>query len=87
MPEKEHVKKALAHTIFYFRRQTNVKRSYLATRLGVSLATIDKIEQAVTHPGFGQVYLLCQAMQISLADFTLVFEQQLEKFTPPPPKP
>jgi transcriptional regulator with XRE-family HTH domain len=64
------------------RRRQNVKRHYLAVQLGVSVAAIDKMEQAVTHPNFGQVFLLTKAMGITMHEFADAFEQELVRITP-----
>ena len=84
MTQSQQLKAALAKSITYFRRRKNMKRQYIASQLGMSVAAIDKMEQAITHPNYGQVYLLCNALNITMAEFATVFERELEKITPPP---
>ena len=83
MSENEKHRIALAKTIRKFRLMNNVKRQYIAACLNVSVSSIDKMEQSITHPNFGQVYLLCKALNTSMQDFTIVFENELNKLAPP----
>jgi transcriptional regulator with XRE-family HTH domain len=74
---------ALAKTITKFRRRQNLKRKFLADKLGVSLSAIDKMEQAVSNPSFSKMYLLSVAMDISFQEFAETFEIEWKKIPSP----
>jgi DNA-binding XRE family transcriptional regulator len=74
--EKKANQQALASTIYFLRRRYNIKRQYLAKALGVSTATIDKMEQGKICPRFTDVFDLCQAIGASLEELATVYESE-----------
>ncbi len=61
------------------RKRKDVRRAYLAKKIGISLSSMDKIEQGVTYLGFIDVYILCKTLGVDLHEFCVLFELELEK--------
>jgi transcriptional regulator with XRE-family HTH domain len=75
---------AFARTLTKLRVDQGLKREYLAGKLGLSCASIDKLEQGVTIPRFADVVILCKALEIDFEAFVRLYERELLKLSPPP---
>ena len=74
---------ALAKTLTNFRKKSNIKRSYLASKIGLSLGSIDKMEQGITCVRFTDVETICNVLEVDINDFVLAYKSELVKLTPP----
>jgi transcriptional regulator with XRE-family HTH domain len=76
---------AFARTLTKLRVAKDLKREYLGNELGLSCASIDKLEQGVTTPRFADVVILCKTLEIDFGEFVRLYEKELLKLSPPPP--
>lgn len=79
---KNH-RKALSRTLAILRKRQEVRREYLANKLGLSLSSMDKLEQGVTYLRFTDVYILCKALGVEIKDLIVLYEMELEKVSSP----
>ena len=75
---------ALANTLSNFRRKSNFKRSYLASKIGLSVASIDKMEQGFTCLRFTDVETICTVLEVDMNEFVLAYKSELAKFSHTP---
>jgi transcriptional regulator with XRE-family HTH domain len=75
---------AFARTLTKLRVAKDLKREYLGNELGLSCASIDKLEQGVTSPRFADVVIICKALDVDFEAFVRLYERELLKLPPPP---
>ncbi len=74
---KDH-RKPLSRALMLLRKRKDFRRDYLAKKIGLSLASMDKIEQGVTYLRFIDVYMLCKTLGVDLQELGVLFEKELE---------
>jgi transcriptional regulator with XRE-family HTH domain len=77
---KDH-RKPLSRALMLLRKRKDFRRDYLAIKIGISLSSMDKIEQGVTYLRFIDVYMLCKALGVDLHELSVLFERELESVT------
>lgn len=75
---KDH-RKPLSRALMLLRKRKDFRRDYLAIKIGLSLSSMDKIEQGVTYLRFIDVYMLCKTLGVDLHELGVLFELELEK--------
>ncbi len=81
MHNQQHIKKALARTLYHYRLARNLKREYVAQALGVSKSTIDKMEQGAHPLRFADVHNYCCALQVPFASFLADYQNELNRLS------
>ena len=79
---KDH-RKPLSRALMLLRKRKDFRRDYLAKKIGLSLASMDKIEQGVTYLRFIDVFMLCKTLGVDLHELSVVLERELENVTLP----
>lgn len=80
---RQNHRKPLSRTIMLLRKREDLKRDYLAKKIGLSLSSMDKMEQGVTYLRFIDVYMLCKTLGVDLQELSVLFEKELENVTLP----
>lgn len=79
---KDH-RKPLSRALMLLRKRKDFRRDYLAKKIGLSLSSMDKMEQGVTYLRFIDVFILCKALGVDLHELGVLFERELENVTLP----
>ena len=75
---------AFARALSILRITKDYKREYIAEKIGLSCASIDKLEQGVTSARFADVVIICKALEVDVEEFVCLYEKELLKLSPPP---
>ncbi|MEQ8526062.1 helix-turn-helix transcriptional regulator [Gracilimonas sp.] len=70
MATDEQISRAIAQTLKHFRAQKNLSQIALAEESGVHRTMVEKIESLKRRPTMHTIYRLCNAMDISVSEFT-----------------
>ncbi len=89
MPENRmrlNQRTAFARALSLLRNKKGYKREYLAQKICLSASSIDKMEQGKTSARFADAIIICKALEVELTEFVILYEKELQKLTPPPPR-
>jgi transcriptional regulator with XRE-family HTH domain len=75
---------AIGRALSILRKTKGYKRDYLAGKIGLSCASIDKLEQGITSAKFADVVIICRTLEVEMGEFVCLYEKELNKLPPPP---
>lgn len=69
MQHKKEIEKAIGHTMKHIRLEHQLKRDFVATQMGISLALYAKLEQGDVSIKYSHVILFCYTVDIDCQYF------------------
>jgi transcriptional regulator with XRE-family HTH domain len=81
----EHVREALAAAIREVRGRKHLSQEQVAAEAGLNRKTIGSLERKESLPSFFALVAIADAMDVSLSDLVIVYEQRLAELRQPSP--